>query len=146
LEMQEWFLKMHHQIKEYDTRHWFDNEFMESVYTKFENGFNKSGTFCRDCEQKLFTINADGSIAGCPNAAPEEYYATLDDDPKTVIESQKRCGIIMSELQRDPRCFDCNMYKYCTGDCHQLEWEGNICPAPKLLMQELDREINGYTK
>jgi radical SAM protein with 4Fe4S-binding SPASM domain len=146
LEMQEWFLKMHHQIKKYDARHWFDNEFMESVYTKFENGFNKSGTFCRDCEQKLFTINADGSIAGCPNAAPEEYYATLDDDPKTVIESQKRCGIIMSELQRDPRCFDCNMYKYCTGDCHQLEWEGNICPAPKLLMQELDREINGYTK
>ena len=49
----------------------------------------------------------------------------------------------MSELQRDPRCYECKVYKYCKGDCHQLVWEENVCAAPKLLMQELDRELHG---
>lgn len=136
-EMQEWFLKMHHQMQEHDARGWFDNGFLENVYAKFESGMTTAGTFCRDCEQKLFTINADGTIAGCPNSAPEDHYATLDDPIERVILSPKRCEIIASELSRDPRCYHCPVYKYCGGDCHQLEWEGDWCPAPKLLMKEL---------
>lgn len=137
IEMQEWFLKMHHQMIEHNARGWFDNDFMETVYAKFENGFTGGGTFCRDCEQKIFTINADGTIAGCPNSAPVDYFSTINESPETVINAPKRCDIIMSELNRDPRCYNCPVYKYCGGDCHQLEWEGDICPAPKLLMREL---------
>lgn len=143
LEMQNWFLKMQHQIEEYDARDWFENEFMETVYAKFETGFTKGGTFCRDCEQKMFTINADGTVAGCPNSAPEDHYTTIDSDAATVLSSQSRCSIIAKELSRDPRCYECQMYKYCGGDCHQLEWEGDVCAAPKLLMKYLDTKING---
>lgn len=142
-ELQHWFLKMYEQTKEYNARDWFDNEFLENVYTKFEDNFNAAGTFCRDCEQKLFTINADGSISGCPNAAPEEVYGHIDEGLE-VINKPKRCEIIAQEMTRDPRCYSCNMYKYCKGDCHQLEWEDDICPAPKLLMIKMDEEINGY--
>ena len=137
VEMQEWFLKMHHQMIEYDARHWFDNGFMENVYAKFEKGFTKAGTFCRDCEQKLFTINADGTIAGCPNSAPTDAWGHVMDDVATSLNAPKRCGIIAEELSRDPRCYDCPVYKYCGGDCHQLAWEGDVCPAPKLLMKKL---------
>ena len=137
VEMQEWFLKMHEQMIEYDARHWFHNGFMENVYAKFEKGFTKAGTFCRDCEQKLFTINADGTIAGCPNSAPTDAWGHVMDDVATSLNAPKRCGIIAEELARDPRCYDCPVYKYCGGDCHQLAWEGDICPAPKLLMKEL---------
>lgn len=143
LEMQNWFLKMHEQMKEYNAREWFENEFLESVYSKFETGFTKSGTFCRDCEQKMFTINADGSVAGCPNSAPEDHYSNILIDPIKVINAPKRCEIIAQELTRDPRCYECKMYKYCGGDCHQLEWEDDICPAPKLLMQTLEKEYYG---
>lgn len=136
-EMQEWFLKMHHQSEEAGARDWFSNDFLESVYAKFEVGFTGSGTFCRDCEQKIFTINADGTIAGCPNSAPVDYFSTINESPETVINAPKRCDIIMSELNRDPRCYNCPVYKYCGGDCHQLAWEGDVCPAPKLLMREL---------
>ena len=135
LELQHWILKMHEQ----HNRDWFVNEFLETVYTKFEDGFNAAGTFCRDCEQKLFTINADGTIAGCPNSAPTDFYATLDDDPQTIEINTKRCSIIAKESARDPRCYECDVFKYCNGDCHQLEWQDDICAAPKLLMRELDR-------
>ena len=124
-------------MQEHGARFWFKNGFMENVYAKFEHGFTGAGTFCRDCEQKLFTINGDGSIAGCPNSAPTSAFGHIDDEPSDVINSPKRCEVIMSELQRDPRCYKCPVYKYCGGDCHQLEWENNVCPAPKLLMQEL---------
>ena len=137
IEMQEWFLKMHEQMIEHDARHWFHNGFMENVYAKFEKGFTKAGTFCRDCEQKLFTINADGTIAGCPNSAPTDAWGHVMDDVAKSLNAPKRCGIIAEELSRDPRCYDCPVYKYCGGDCHQLAWEGDVCPAPKLLMKEL---------
>ena len=137
IEMQEWFLKMHEQMIEHDARHWFHNGFMENVYAKFEKGFTKAGTFCRDCEQKLFTINADGTIAGCPNSAPTDAWGHVMDDVAKSLNAPKRCGIIAEELSRDPRCYDCPVYKYCGGDCHQLAWEGDICPAPKLLMKKL---------
>lgn len=139
IEMQQWFLKMHEQMIEHDARHWFDNEFMEAVYAKFEVGFTKAGTFCRDCEQKLFTINADGTIAGCPNSAPTDHWGHVMEDVGDALTAPKRCQIIAEELQRDPRCYECPVYKYCGGDCHQLEWEGDVCPAPKLLMKELAR-------
>lgn len=137
-ELQEFFLKMHQQSEEYGARDWFQNEFMETVYSKFEQGDTKQGTFCRDCEQKLFTINADGTIAGCPNSAPEDHYATLDDSIENVIFAPKRCAIMAKELARDPRCFECPVFNYCGSDCHQLEWEGDVCPAPKKLMLELN--------
>ena len=49
----------------------------------------KGGTFCRDCEQKIFTVNADGTISGCPNAAPEFQFGHINDDIKTLINSPK---------------------------------------------------------
>ena len=146
LELQHFFLEMHEVMKEHNAREWFDNEFMETVYSKFETGFTKGGTFCRDCEQKLFTINADGSIAGCPNAAPRDYFSHISISAKEVIESPKRCEVIMQELNRDPRCYSCSVYKYCGGDCHQLLWEDDICGAPRMLMKRLDEEINGNIK
>ena len=137
LELQYWMYNMHQQSVEHNAREWLENEFLETIYDKFEKGFNASGTFCRDCEQKLFTINADGTIAGCPNSAPTDFYATLDDHPETIEINTKRCGIIAKEASRDPRCYECDVFKYCNGDCHQLEWQDDICAAPKLLMREL---------
>jgi radical SAM protein with 4Fe4S-binding SPASM domain len=131
LEQDAWFLKMHEQIVEHDARHWFDNEFMETIYNKFESGFLKGGTFCRDCEEKLYTINADGSLSGCPNAAPEEQFGHINDDIKSLINSPRRIKNIACERSRDPRCYECPVFMYCGGDCHQLAWQGDICGASK---------------
>ena len=137
VEQDAWFLKMHMQSEEFGAREWFENEFLESVYDKFETNFNKAGTFCRDCEEKLFTINADGSISGCPNSAPEFQFGHINDSIKTLINSPIRLDNIACERSRDPRCYSCDVFEYCGGDCHQLAWQDDICGAPKSLMRHL---------
>jgi len=144
LEQDQWFLKMHQQVKEYDARSWVDNEFLESVYSKFETGFTAGGTFCRDCEEKLFTVNADGTISGCPNSAPEQNFGHIDDDIQQLLISPQRIENIACERSRDPRCYSCEVFKYCNSDCHQLEWQDDICGAPKSLMQELAQINSKY--
>jgi radical SAM protein with 4Fe4S-binding SPASM domain len=140
IEQDMWFHKMHIQSEENGARSWFHNEFLENVYLKFENNFKKAGTFCRDCEEKIFTINADGTISGCPNSAPEFNYGTLDDQIENVIYSPVRINNIACERNRDPRCYDCEVFSYCGGDCHQLEWQGDVCGAPKMMMKELNKK------
>lgn len=137
IEQDAWFLKMHEQSEKYNARTWFDNEFLETVYSKFETNFTSAGTFCRDCEQKLFTVNADGTISGCPNSAPEQVYGHIDQNINELLYNPKRIEIISCEKSRDPRCYSCEVFQYCGGDCHQLSWQGDICGAPKSLMKSL---------
>jgi radical SAM protein with 4Fe4S-binding SPASM domain len=139
LEQDEWFLRMHHQSEKVGAREWLVNEFLESVYDKFEKGYNSAATFCRDCEEKLFTLNADGTIAGCPNSAPEAYFGNIDQDIVELLNSPQRLENIACERARDPRCYDCEVFQYCNSDCHQLEWQNDICGAPKSLMIELSK-------
>lgn len=136
-EVDQWLFDMHQQVKEHDARNWVVNDLLESIYLKFENNFTRSGTFCRDCEEKLFTVNADGSIAGCPNSAPEQYFGHINDSIQDLLTSPKRLENIACEAHRDPRCYNCEVFSFCGGDCHQLEWQGDICGAPKTLMRSL---------
>ena len=137
IEQDAWFLKMHQQIKQYDARGWFQNEFFENIYSKFEKGYTGAGTFCRDCEEKLFTLNADGTIAGCPNSAPEQAFGHINDDVHTLLYGEKRLDVIACERSRDPRCYECPVFSHCGGDCHQLAWQDEVCGAPKSMMREL---------
>jgi len=137
IEQDKWFLKMHEQIVKYNTRNWFSNEFFETIYAKFESGFIKGSTFCRDCEEKILTLNANGSISGCPNSAPEFQFGHIDDKIEDLMSSPKRIENIACERSRDPRCYSCDVFEYCGGDCHQLQWQDDICGAPKSLMRHL---------
>ena len=142
VELDEWFFKMHEQSELYGARSWFDNDFLETIYSKFETGFTKGGTFCRDCEEKIFTLNADGTISGCPNSAPEFQFGHINDVLSDVINSPLRLENIACERSRNPLCYSCEVFQYCGGDCHQLEWQGDICGAPKKLMKFLVNQKN----
>lgn len=140
LEQDAWFLKMHEQTKLYNARDWFHNDFLETIYSKFETGFTGGGTFCRDCEEKIFTLNADGTIAGCPNAAPEEYFGHINEAIEDLINKPIRLHNIACERNRNPACYSCEVFQYCGGDCHQLAWQDDICGAPKSLMKSLSNQ------
>jgi radical SAM protein with 4Fe4S-binding SPASM domain len=137
VELDEWFYRMHMQSEEAGARGWFENDFLENVYRKFENGNTKCGTFCRDCEEKLFTLNADGTISGCPNAAQEQQFGNIDDDIEKLVKSPQRIINMLEERSRNKLCYVCPVFQYCGGDCHQLEWQENVCGAPKSLMIHL---------
>lgn len=137
LEQDAWFLLMHKQVTENNARNWIYNVFLENIYKKFEFNLINIGTFCRDCEQKIFTINADGTISGCPNSAPEYNYGTIKNDIETIMFHPLRIETIACEQNRNESCLNCEVFHKCGSDCHQLKWEGNVCPAPKSLFKYL---------
>ena len=89
-DLNDWWVLMHETTQ----GHPVANGFLNTIYDKFDHGEMFSGTFCRDCEQKLHTINADGTVAGCPNAAPTDWYGTIDTPALEVRQSPKRMEII----------------------------------------------------
>lgn len=96
----------------------------------------------RKCMENVLTINADGTISGCPNTALCKVFGTIYDEPKDVFKNPCRNCCIIKEQQRDPRCYICDLYNICNGDCHQLSWQENYCPAPKKLMKELLKTLD----
>jgi radical SAM protein with 4Fe4S-binding SPASM domain len=136
-EQDAWFLKLHQESERIGAREWFHNEFLENIYTKFETGFTGAGTFCRDCEEKIFTINADGTIAGCPNSAPEEQFGNINMTIPELINNPIRLENMACEKSRNGICYSCEVFSHCGGDCHQLRWEEYTCGAPKSLMKSL---------
>ena len=138
IEQDAWFLEMHKQSEQYNAREWFYNDFLEVVYSKFETGFTQGGTFCRDCEEKIFTLNADGSISGCPNSAPEFQFGHINDSIESVINSPIRLHNMACEKSRNELCYSCDIFSKCGGDCHQLSWQDDMCGAPKSLMKHLN--------
>ena len=139
IELQDWFVDLHNATVALDAREWFSNETLESIYTKFENHINNSSTFCRNCEEKLFTLNANGTIAGCANSAPSEAFGHINDDIAALLVAPKRSEAMACETARDSRCYQCEHFAICNGDCHRLEWEGDVCAAPKKLYSQINK-------
>ncbi len=99
-----------------------------------------SGCRCRECEQKIFTLNADGKIGGCSNGAVEHPFGHLDDNIQSMLMSSGRLNNIACETTRHKECLSCPVVHICNGDCHQLLWDESGCPAPLELMIELQQK------
>lgn len=136
-EINQWYLRMHEATEKLNAREWFYNSALEDVYVKFEKGNSCSGTFCRDCEETILTLNADGTIGGCPNSAPEEYFGNIDMLMHQLHTAPKRIDLMTKEKVRNDHCFTCPVFSYCGSDCHRLEWEGDVCASPRQLMLKL---------
>jgi radical SAM protein with 4Fe4S-binding SPASM domain len=136
-ELDAWFMRMYEQTIEHKVWEWGpQNMFLNSILSSLVYTTH-SGCRCRACEQKIFTLNADGTIGGCPNGAPESQFGTLDDNMYKLITSPGRMKNIQCEINRNSACYTCPVFDVCNGDCNQLPWQGNICPAPKTLMTHL---------
>lgn len=137
IEINDWYLRMHEATEKLDARKWFYNAMLEDVYVKFENSFSACGTFCRDCEERNVTLNADGTIGGCPNSAPEEFFGNIDMSITDLFTASKRLDVMVKERTRNEHCYTCPVFNYCGSDCHRLAWEGDICASPRRLMMKL---------
>lgn len=131
-----WLLKMYTQTIEQGLHRQIGNVFLSEIANSFIVRCH-IGNRCRDCEQKLLTINADGTIAGCPNSAPKDAWGNIDDDIHSLLDSKPRIDAIIKEMQRNPICYSCPVTDVCNGDCYKLSWEEDICAAPKSLMKHL---------
>lgn len=137
----EWLTKMWHQSIENKTYEYMNNMFLSEVVEAVVLR-NHTANRCRNCEQSMLTLNATGTISGCPNSAPKDYWGHIDMNIPEMLNSDKRLKIITCEASRNPVCYTCPNFDVCNGDCHQLPWEGDLCAAPKSLMTFLKEEGN----
>lgn len=145
-----WLKKMFDQTIQYKTYEYIGNMFLSEVAEGFLN-HKHVGNRCRECEQSLLTINASGSIAGCPNTATEKPWGHIDWEISENLNSPQRLDVIRCEkLERNPLCYKCNAFPYCNSDCHQLAWDenGTHCAAPISIWQEMikNKDIETYKK
>lgn len=140
-ELDAWFVDLWDAMLRLETYKHFDTLFINGILSSLVSNAH-SGCRCRSCEKKIFTINADGTIGGCPNSAVDNTFGTISDDIVSMINSEGRQNNIVCESQRNPLCYTCEVYDVCNGDCHQLAWEGDVCASPKTLMARLKDEGN----
>lgn len=141
-ELDDWFIGMHEVYN--DIKPHYKDVLLEGLYASIDKGIH-GGVRCRDCEQKIFTINADGGVAGCPNAAVDNAFGHINQSINMLLGSRGRINNISCEIERDPRCYTCDVFDICNSDCHQLKWQEDICAAPKTLMKKL-KESNDYCR
>lgn len=85
---------------------------------------NLIGCRRRECQRSVITINTDGSICGCPNS-----YKYIYGDISGNFDKDKFNDLQAKEALRSNRCYMCELYKYCNGDCCQLSWDDTGCPG-----------------
>lgn len=134
LKLDDWLLRMYCQTKEHRYHERIGNMFLSELATSLLHSQHVANR-CRGCEQKLITINADGSLAGCPNSAAQNNWGHLDLGVDNFLQDRQRVGAICKELTRNSICLGCEVNDLCNGDCYKLKWDGEICSAPKSLMK-----------
>jgi radical SAM protein with 4Fe4S-binding SPASM domain len=133
-----WLFEMYQDTMKHEFHTYIGNAFLFEIAESYLKGVH-SGNRCRGCEKKIITINADGTVAGCPNSATNENWGNISLHIDDFLSSDKRVGAICSEKQRKPQCFSCEVNDLCNGDCYKLKWDGDICSAPKTLFKYLKK-------
>ncbi len=138
-----WIYKMWQQTRENDYHKKIGNMFLEELASSLVHNVHVANR-CRGCEEKIITINADGSLAGCPNSAPHAKWGHIEQSTSTFLNSGGRTAAICAEKIRRAPCFTCEVNDLCNGDCYKLKWEGDICAAPKTLMKSFKANPQEY--
>lgn len=140
-----WLHRMYEETVKNEYYKQIGNVFLNELAEAWIHGVH-TGNRCRNCEQSLLTINADGTIAGCPNTAPVDNWGHIDQSIEDLFQSKGRKGAILCEKVRDPRCYECDAFDVCNGDCYKLEWQGNKCQAPQMIWQSLKKDDSHIKK
>ena len=83
----------------------------------------------------VITINADGSVGGCPNSSLSASYTSIYEKPQSVYPKQEE--LMKKEEIRNLACYACEYYSVCNGDCCQLSFYHGECPFPKNLAKAI---------
>lgn len=92
----------------------------------------------RECMKNVLTINADGTIGGCPNSSINDWFFDIDG----ATNEKLRNNLIVKEQLRNPECYTCDLFQECNGDCHQLTWINGKCYTPKRLFRKIKENLN----
>lgn len=134
-EQDNWYLALYQRYKARQGR--VRIKTLDIIEDKLKTNRVKVDTNCRNCEQNLVTINSDGSLSGCPNAAAALHHAKLEDGVDAFLSSDGLIQEITSELTWGDTCLSCDVFDLCGGDCHRLPWQNGRCGGLKNTLRHL---------
>lgn len=104
-----------------------------------ETTASKSLTGCRlrMCQKLVTTINPDGSLAGCPNTANSCVFGSVFGG----IDKDKFSSSCCKEDTKNQMCLMCKYFRYCNGECFQLQWDETGCPGLRSVMGRILAEM-----
>lgn len=125
-----------------------ENKITVGMFENIKQACNHEFIGCRkrQCMQQVITINANGTIGGCPNSAIGQHYTDITKTPIGICQNCKRQELIENEQIRHLDCYMCDLFDICNGDCHQLSWQGDTCPSPKKLIRRIKDELERAKK
>lgn len=139
-ELDAWLLKWFEQSIQYEVWNWAPPcSMMKSILSSYFYQTHH-GCRCRTVETKTFTVNASGTIGGCPNKAVSKVYGTIQQPIDQLMNNELRLESIVCEQNRNPICYNCPVFDICNGDCNCLDWQGDVCAAPKSVMEKIKNE------
>lgn len=136
-EVRDYFYQLHEYVEKHNLRKEIVIDVLEDIYIKIEKKQMDSGTYFRQCETNLYTINANGTVSSCPNEAPTAIFGTIDDSIEKLHNSPKRIFQIHQETVLPDTCYKCDLLDYCGGGCYKQHWDETGCTTPKRLIREL---------
>lgn len=134
-EQDNWYLALFKRYKERTPR--VRIKTLDILEEKIQKNVVKVDTNCRNCEQNLVTINSNGTLSGCPNAATQKHHAKITDSIETFLTSDGRVNEIVKELTWESGCLGCDVFDLCGGDCHRLPWQNGRCGGLKNTLRYL---------
>lgn len=137
-----WLHKLFNQTLEHKTYLEIGDMLLSEIAEAYVN-HSHVGNRCRKCEQSLLTVNATGTIGGCPNTGPVEHWGHIEWPISESLRSKKRLSQISCEaFYRNQICYTCPAFEYCNSDCNKLPWDdnGTYCAAPKKIWKQMMTE------
>ena len=101
-------------------------------------GGNLKGCRARNCSKRVLTINRDGSICGCPNTTYRPFGCIGEDNLEIVSDKLNEEQRLETTVNVD--CLICKHYRFCNGDCYQLQFDETGCGGLHNLYEFISNE------
>jgi len=135
-----WCLELFDLTIEKEYYNIFSNVIFDSMIAAELYG-GRPSTYSRDCNSQVLTLNANGTISGCPSNS-FEVYGRMDNSIKDLFKSKMRVKFALHESRFNEVCFKCDQFDFCGGGCILTDWQGNHCNNLSRTM----RKIRKFTK
>jgi len=92
---------------------------------EIQKGATALGCRLRRCTKDVITLENDGTRYSCPNTCGNTDLETLKQNEKLLHDF----------------CKMCKYFKWCNGECFQLEYDETGCPGLRQIMENLSNNV-----
>ena len=139
VEVDHWLLSLYQYMeKHHITREQFNVLNFYQLASAYYRNFSE--TRCIECCKRMFTVNPDGIISGCPDTAARvsigNIYQPMDDIQSAISK------YVQSKEVSLPRneCMRCKYFTYCNGGCRSVPFDESGCQFPKETFKYINRD------